>query len=124
MSLGSRVMVVLLRPDSVVRPGEFVQKVSIIGFDGALASAITGIIDLFRLAGVTWARIHGEQPHALFNTRLLTESGEPCRCINGVTLLADRSWQEVDGLGLDDLLIIPTIGAPIDEILAGNQALV
>lgn len=100
------------------------KTVTIVGFNGALASAITGIIDLFRLAGVTWARIHGEQPHALFNTRLLTESGESCRCINGVTLLADGSWQEVDGLGLDDLLIIPTIGAPIDEILAGNQALV
>jgi len=100
------------------------KTVTIIGFNGALASAITGMIDLFRMAGVTWARIHGEQPHAQFRTRLLTENGEPCRCINGVTLLADGSWQEVDGLGADDLLIIPTIGAPIDEILQTNNSLI
>ncbi|HBM49639.1 MAG TPA: AraC family transcriptional regulator, partial [Marinobacter sp.] len=42
------------------------KTVTIIGFNGALASAITGMIDLFRLAGVTWARIHGEQPSAQF----------------------------------------------------------
>jgi hypothetical protein len=47
------------------------QTVSVIGFDGALASAITGVIDLFRLAGVTWARIHDEQPVPRFTTRLL-----------------------------------------------------
>ena len=100
------------------------KTVTIIGFNGALASAITGMIDLFRLAGVTWARIHGEQPTAWFRTRLLTEDGEPCRCINGVTLLADGSWQDIDELGADDLLIIPTIGAPIDEVLQTNPLLI
>ena len=100
------------------------KTVTIIGFNGALASAITGMIDLFRLAGVTWARIHGEQPSAQFRTRLLTENGEPCQCINGVTILADGSWQDVDDLGADDVLIIPTIGAPIDEILKTNNPLI
>src|SRR5690554_3458746 len=82
------------------------------------------MIDLFRLAGVTWARIHGEQPSAQFRTRLLTENGEPCQCINGVTILADGSWQDVDDLRADDVLIIPTIGAPIDEILKTNNPLI
>ncbi|MFO8142833.1 MAG: helix-turn-helix domain-containing protein [Marinobacter sp.] len=100
------------------------KTVTIIGFNGALASAITGVIDLFRMAGVTWARIHGELPHPWFRTRLLTEAGEPCRCINGLTLLADGSWQEVEGFGVDDLVIIPTIGAPIDQTLAGNSDLI
>ena len=100
------------------------KTVTIIGFNGALASAITGMIDLFRLAGVTWARIHGEQPHAQFKTRLLTENGEPCQCINGVTILADGSWQDVDDLGADEVLIIPTIGAPIDETLKTNKPLI
>ncbi len=52
------------------------RTVSVIGFDGALASAITGIIDLFRLAGVTWARINDLPPEQEFTTRLLTEGGE------------------------------------------------
>ncbi|MDO6823124.1 GlxA family transcriptional regulator [Marinobacter sp. 1_MG-2023] len=99
------------------------QKVSIIGFDGALASAITGVIDLFRLAGVTWARIHGEQPVPHFTTRLLTRNGDPCRCINGITLLSDGSWDELDTDNAD-LVIVPTIGAPIDQVLSSNNDLI
>jgi len=99
------------------------QKVFIIGFDGALASAITGVIDLFRLAGVTWARIHGEQPVPQFTTRLLTRNGDPCRCINGMTLLSDGSWEDLD-TGDTDLVIVPTIGAPIDQVLGSNPELV
>lgn len=99
------------------------QTVSVIGFDGALASAITGVIDLFRLAGVTWARIHDEQPVPRFTTRLLTRNGDPCRCINGITLLSDGSWEELD-TNSTDLVIVPTIGAPIDQVLASNRALI
>jgi len=100
-----------------------VQKVSIIGFDGALASAITGVIDLFRLAGVTWARIHGEQPEPHFTTQLLTRNGDHCRCINGITLVSDGSWEDLDAESAD-LVIVPTIGAPIDQVLASNPELV
>lgn len=97
--------------------------VSIIGFDGALASAVTGIIDLFRLAGVTWARIHGDEPRPWFRTRLLTRDGEPCKCINGLTLVSDGAWNEPDRDD-SDLIIIPTIGAPIEKVLAGNSQLI
>ncbi|MFC6684346.1 hypothetical protein ACFQGA_07505 [Marinobacter koreensis] len=97
--------------------------VSIIGFDGALASAVTGIIDLFRLAGVTWARIHGDEPQPWFRTRLLTRDGEPCKCINGLTLVSDGAWNEPDRDD-SDLIIIPTIGAPIEKVLAGNSQLI
>ncbi|MBW0147008.1 GlxA family transcriptional regulator [Marinobacter arenosus] len=97
--------------------------VSIIGFDGALASAITGIIDLFRLAGVTWARIHGEPPEPMFRTRLLTQTGDPCRCINGITLLADGRW-DADAQPAADIIIVPTIGAPIPDVLSRNAELV
>ncbi|SFM34293.1 GlxA family transcriptional regulator [Marinobacter zhejiangensis] len=100
------------------------QVVTVIGFDGALASAITGVIDLFRLAGVTWARIHGESPTPYFQTRLLTRDGEPCRCINGLRLVADGAWQDLDPGTLDDLVIVPTIGAPIDQVLRNNPDLI
>lgn len=100
------------------------QTISVIGFDGALASAITGVIDLFRLAGVTWARIHGDEPVHYFQTRLLTRDGEPCRCINGITLLADGAWQDMGAHRPNDLVIIPTIGAPIEQVLKSNPALV
>ncbi|MBL3555106.1 MULTISPECIES: GlxA family transcriptional regulator [Marinobacter] len=101
------------------------RTVSVIGFDGALASAITGIIDLFRLAGVTWARINDTPPEREFTTRLLTNGGKPCRCINGITLLADGDWREYAAGDLKaDLVIVPTIGAPISQVLAANPDLV
>lgn len=98
--------------------------ISVIGFDGALASAITGMIDLFRLAGVTWARIHGEPPVPHFQTRLLTADGEPCRCINGLGLLADGRWRDLDPEAQGELVVIPTIGAPIEQVLAANAGLI
>ncbi|MEP1217299.1 MAG: helix-turn-helix domain-containing protein [Marinobacter sp.] len=101
------------------------RTVSVIGFDGALASAITGVIDLFRLAGVTWARINDMPPEQEFTTRLLTDGSKPCRCINGITLLADGDWREyAAGDSKADLVIVPTIGAPIATVLAANSDLV
>lgn len=101
------------------------QTVSVIGFDGALASAITGVIDLFRLAGVTWARINGEPPEPQFTTRLLTKDGVPCRCINGLTILPDGAWNDRPSSEDDtNLVIIPTIGGPIERVLAENPELI
>ncbi|WP_421844170.1 GlxA family transcriptional regulator [Marinobacter algicola] len=100
-------------------------NVAIIGFDGALASAITGVIDLFRLAGVTWARINDTPPEQQFTTQLLTEDGRPCRCINGITLMADGGWRDIpDGNLQADLVIVPTIGAPIAQVLEANSGLI
>ena len=101
------------------------RTVSVIGFDGALASAITGVIDLFRLAGVTWARINDTPPEQQFTTQLLTEGGRPCRCINGITLMAHGDWRDIPtGNSQADLVIVPTIGAPIAQVLKANPGLV
>lgn len=101
------------------------RTVSVIGFDGALASAITGVIDLFRLAGVTWARINDTPPEQEFTTQLLTEGGRPCRCINGITLMADGDWRDTPTDNPQaDLVIVPTIGAPIAQVLEANPELV
>jgi len=101
------------------------RNVSVIGFDGALASAITGVIDLFRLAGVTWARINDTPPEQEFTTQLLTEGGRPCRCINGITLMADGDWRDTPTDNPQaDPVIVPTIGAPIAQVLEANPGLV
>lgn len=101
------------------------QTVTVIGFDGALGSAITGIIDLFRLAGVTWARINNEEPTPKFTTRLLTFDGQPFRCINGITLLPDGALTDpATRPDENSLVMIPTIGAPISRVLAENRGLV
>ncbi|PAV25263.1 AraC family transcriptional regulator [Tamilnaduibacter salinus] len=95
-------------------------QVAIIGFSGALASAMTGMMDLFRLAGVTWARIQDEEPDPQFHVRLLTRDGRPCRCINGITLDAHGRWQDADQA---DLVIVPTIGGPMEHVLSEHSDL-
>ncbi len=34
--------------------------VAVLAFDGVFASALTGVVDLLNLTGVTWNRIHGQ----------------------------------------------------------------
>ncbi len=99
--------------------------VTIVGFDGALASAITGIIDLFRLAGVTWARINNESPEPRFTTQLVTLTGRPIRCINGINLTPHASIEALDAENADPgLIMIPTIGGPIPAVLSENRGLI
>ena len=95
-------------------------NVVVVGFDTALASAITGVLDLFALAGVSWNRVQGEEVGRHFNVRLASPDGAPIRCINGMQILAQLSYAEIEDI---DMLIVPTIGGPIDEVLAHNSEL-
>ncbi|WP_283786228.1 GlxA family transcriptional regulator [Bermanella sp. WJH001] len=97
------------------------KNIYILGFDQALASAITGVLDLFALAGVTWNRIQSTQPTPIFNVQIASANGEPIRCINGINLGAHVSFDEIKQA---DALIIPTIGGPIEHVLANNPALI
>ncbi|WP_018981560.1 GlxA family transcriptional regulator [Salinimonas chungwhensis] len=95
-------------------------KIAIYAFDQALASAITGAVDLFAQAGVTWQKIHGEAPAPVFSVQLLSSNGAPVRCVNNVTIHAD---DKLDARHPPELLLIPTIGGNIDHVLAQQQPL-
>lgn len=96
-------------------------QVVILCFHQALGSAITGMLDLFKLAGVTWERIHGLAPRARFAVELASIDGAACRCINGLSLPVHRSLAEVQD---PDLVIVPTIGGPIEATLGNNRAVI
>ena len=102
-------------------PAQRQYQVTIVAFDQALATAITGVMDLFRMAGVTWARIHDEQPEPRFRVSLATWDGQPCRCVNGITLDAHCSWANAPA---PDLVIVPTIGGDMDQTLTNNAPLI
>lgn len=89
-------------------------NVVIAGFDKALSSAITGVVDLFGLSGVTWNRIQQLPPERLFNVRIASPDGEPIRCINGVQLMAHMSYDDIQEM---DVIVVPTIGGPIHDVL-------
>ncbi|CAB1221802.1 GlxA family transcriptional regulator [Acinetobacter bouvetii] len=96
-------------------------QVIILGFDGALASAITGVLDLFSMAGVSWNRIQKQQVQRLFNVNIATANGHSIQCINGLKIEAHLVFKEIKAA---DLIVIPTIAAPIDTVLAQNAELI
>ncbi len=95
-------------------------NIVVLGFDSALASAITGVMDLFALAGVTWNRVQGEAVGRHFNVRIASPDGQSIRCINGIQIAAQLSYADIQQV---DAIIVPTIGGPIDEVLTQNPQL-
>lgn len=97
------------------------KKVVVLGFDGALASAITGVVDLFAMAGVSWNRIQQTEVKKLFQVEIASPQGQPIRCINGMSIQAHCSYAEINDA---DLLVVPTIAAPIIAILEQHSELI
>ncbi|WP_232364939.1 GlxA family transcriptional regulator [Salinimonas marina] len=95
-------------------------NVVVYGFDRALSSAITGVVDLFAQAGVTWQAIHGQSVEPVFSVQLLSAGGSDIRCANGITLKADGA---LTAHTKPDLLLIPSIGSQIDQVLATERSL-
>jgi len=112
-------------------------NIYILGFDQALASAITGVIDLFALAGVTWNRIQQQETASAFNVRLASEQGRNIHCINSLQLASHCSFSDIEAQlksslkdqyatpgGHANILIVPTIGGPIQQALDNNNELI
>lgn len=95
-------------------------KVTVLGFEKAYASAITGALDLFALAGVTWQRMQGEPPNPFFDVQLASLGNKPIQCINQLQL---SSHIAIEDVSQTDLLLIPTIGGAIEPVLANNRGL-
>jgi len=95
-------------------------NVTILGFNQAYASAITGALDLFALAGVTWQRMQGLNPSPFFNVQIATLKKQPVHCINHLEI---RSHIAIEDVKQTDLLLIPTIGGSLLNVIAENRAL-
>ena len=94
------------------------KKVTVLGFEYAFASAITGITDLLSMAGVTLNRILGEPAEKQFEVLIVSADGKPIKCSNGIEIKAHKSLEEVT---YTDILIVPTIAGNIEKTLAYNQ---
>ena len=94
--------------------------VTVLGFDYAFASAITGISDLLSTVGITWNYIHDKPLEKKFKVEIATLDGGPVRCANGIEIKAHKALNEIEKT---DLLLIPTIAGDIGQTLQINQAL-
>jgi transcriptional regulator GlxA family with amidase domain len=95
-------------------------KVSIVGFDGALASAITGALDMFSFAGVSWQRFNQQPPNQRFAVSIVSLQQRSFECTNRLVLNANEA---IETLEKTDLLLIPTIGGSVEKTLEDNLAL-
>ena len=70
-------------------------KIVVTAFDGALASTITGVVDLFSMAGVSWNRIQKQQVQRLFEVKIASSLGQPVQCINGLQIAAHMAYADI-----------------------------
>ncbi len=93
-------------------------QVSVLAYDGVFASALTGVMDLLNLTGVTWNRIHGEPLNRQFKVQMVSRGGEPVRCTTGMRIAVDTALERVDQC---DLVVVPTIGNEITQVLRAER---
>ena len=96
-------------------------KIVVTAFDGALASAITGLVDLFSMAGVSWNRIQKQAVQRLFEVKIASPMGQPVQCINGLQIAAHFAYSDIRDA---DIIIVPTIAAPILTVLEQQADLI
>lgn len=94
------------------------KKVTLLCFDYAFSSVITGALDLFSLVGVTWNRIQNSDPANYFRVQLAAEEKRPVRCLNRLLLQPDLAIAAVER---SDIIFIPPIGGDISRTLANNR---
>jgi transcriptional regulator GlxA family with amidase domain len=100
------------------------KHVIIAGFHGALSTAITGVLDILSLTGVSWELIQSESPAAKFKVWIASADGLSIKCINQVGIEAHMSFGQIMSSApiMENLIaiIVPTIGSPIEYTLAKN----
>jgi transcriptional regulator GlxA family with amidase domain len=95
-------------------------QVVIVGFDGVLGSALTGALDLFSFAGVSWQRFVNEPVEPRFKVRIASLYKQNIICSNRLSISAHCDLAKVSHC---DLLLVPTIGDSIDKVLDNTKAL-
>lgn len=104
------------------------KHIVIAGFDGALSTAITGIMDILSLTGVSWQRIMDETPRPAFKIWLASKDGSDIACINRLKIGAHLSFEQAmkneDFIKSLTAIVVPTIGSPIEHTLGKNPELV
>lgn len=95
------------------------KSVAVLGFDLALSSDITSVMDVLNMSGVTWNRVHKKPKENRFNIKLISVDGEPIHCVGGITLCVHGSIADVAEV---DLILIPAIAGNPQKTLQLNQA--
>ncbi len=96
-------------------------EVAVVLMKGGLPSTAIAPMEIFSCAGVLYDAFCGQSSEPLFRVRAVTATGKPTSSFIPVTIRPTCSIAEVRKA---DLIIVPSSGAVIDEILARNQTLI
>lgn len=94
------------------------KKVTILATHNTVATTVLGPMDVFFLAGQLWNMISGVPLTPFFDVEIVSETGEPVKCLNNLPIIPHRAISEVEKT---DLIIISSIG-DIEKTLQHNQA--
>ena len=90
------------------------KSVTILAMLNTMAATVTSPMDVFYQAGVMWNVFNGKAVTPYFDVKLVTSTGEPFRCLNGVRLIPDGSIHDVP---TTDLIVVSSI-LDIEKVLA------
>ncbi len=89
------------------------KSVTVLAMLNTMAATVTSPMDVFYQAGVMWNFFNGKAASPYFDVRLVTSTGKPFRCLNGVRLVPDGSIHDVRKT---DLIVVSSI-LDIDKVL-------
>lgn len=79
--------------------------IAILALDDAVATTITGPMDIFSMTGILYEKFHKKSPVHYFNVQTVTTDGNPIRCFNNLLITPHCSMNECT----PDLIIVPGI---------------
>ena len=92
------------------------KSVTVLAMQNTMAATVTSPMDVFYQAGVMWNFFNGKAVTPYFDVSLVTVTGKPFRCLNGVRLVPDGSIHDVRKT---DLIVVSSI-LDIDKVLKGQ----
>ncbi len=92
-------------------------KVTILAFDSAPATTITGPLDVFQIAGDSSNLAEGELSRPYFHVEIASPDGKPIQCSNRISINPHRAMHDVEA---PDLIIIAGIW-DVEAVLSKQQ---
>lgn len=87
--------------NKIIRP----INIAVLALNDAVASNITGPMDIFSMTGVLYENLQGKPPVRYFNVQTVTPDGEPVLCFNNLLITPHCSMDTCS----PELIIIPGI---------------
>lgn len=81
------------------------KQIVIFAPDNCMPSTLTGPLDVFTAAGVSWNFINAEAVSPCFEVSLVTGHGYKIQCYNGIEIPTKTSWRDIEQA---DLIFIPS----------------